>query len=214
MTSGTRDGDGRSASGKKGQGKGGKRGARDRLAAEREQQAKADKRKRQRSNIAIAVVVAAVAGFIVVYAVIASNDSGPQNAALPALVQEQGGGVVFGEGPVDVALWEDFQCPGCKGFEQANGAMLEKRVDAGDITMVIHPLSFLDQNLGNSSSVAAANAFGCAEIDGNPENIQGMVQPVIMELLGEFRTEFGKDKLFNGAIIHAMGRDRERRVEG
>jgi len=162
VTNGTRDGEGRPSSGKKGQTKGGKRGARDRLAAERERQATADKRKRQRSNIAIAVVVAVVAGFIVVYAFLASNDDGPQNAALPALVQEQGGGVVFGDGPVDVALWEDFQCPGCKGFEQANGAMLEERVDAGDITMVIHPLSFLDQNLGNSSSVAAANAFGCA----------------------------------------------------
>ncbi len=162
MTNGTRDGDGGSSSGKKGQGKGGKRGARDRLAAERAEQAKADKRKRQRSNIAIAVVVAVVAGFIVVYAFLAANDDGPTDAALPALVQEQGGGVVFGDGPVDVALWEDFQCPGCKGFEQANGATLQERVDAGEVTMTIHPLSFLDQNLGNTSSVAAANAFGCA----------------------------------------------------
>lgn len=174
MTNGTRDGDGGSSSSKKGQGKkgqgtGGKRGARDRLAAEREQQAKAEKRKRQRSNIAIAAVVAVVAGFIVVYAVMASNDGGPDNAALPSLVQEQGGGVQFGDGPVDVALWEDFQCPGCKAFEEANGTMLEQRVDAGDITMTIHPLSFLDQNLGNTSSVAAANAFGCAADAGQQE---------------------------------------------
>lgn len=165
MTNGTRDGAGGSAPGKKGkqgQGKGGKRGARDRLAAERSQQAKADNRKRQRSNIAIAVVVAIVAGFIIVYAFLAANDDGPTDAALPALVQEQGGGVVFGDGPVDLALWEDFQCPGCKGFEQANGVMMEERVGAGEVTMTIHPLSFLDQNLGNTSSVAAANAFGCA----------------------------------------------------
>jgi protein-disulfide isomerase len=143
-------------------GKQGKRGARDRLAAERAQQAKADRRKRQTSNIVIAVAVGVIAVLIIGYAWWAANDTGPSDAALPALVQEQGGGVVFGDGPVDVALWEDFQCPGCKAFEEANGASLEKRVDAGEITLTIHPLSFLDQNLGNTSSVAAANAFGCA----------------------------------------------------
>ena len=35
--------------------------------------------------------------------------------------------------------------------------------------MTIHPLSFLDQNLGNSSSVAAANALGCAADVGEQE---------------------------------------------
>ena len=169
MTNGRRDGEGGGGSSpsKKGrqsnkQGQGGKRGARDRLAAERAKQAKADQRKRKGTNIAIAVAVAVVAALIIGYAWWAANDDGPDSAALPTLVQEQGGGVVFGDGPVDIALWEDFQCPGCKGFEEANGAMLEERVKAGEVTMAIHPLSFLDQNLGNTSSVAAANALGCA----------------------------------------------------
>lgn len=147
----------------------GKRAARDRLATERAQQAKADRRKRQSSNIIIVVVVVLVAALIIGYAWYASRDEGPTDAALPALVTEPGGGVVFGDGPVDVDLWEDFQCPGCKSFEEANGDLLKQRVDDGDVTMTVHPLSFLDQNLGNSSSVAAANAFGCAADVGEPE---------------------------------------------
>ena len=179
MTDGTRkagdQGGGKSqggpskGAGKGQQGGGGKRGARDRLATERAQQAKATQRKRKGSNIAIALVVALVAVGIMGYAWWASNDSGPTDAALPALVQEPGGGVVFGDGPVDLTLWEDFQCPGCKAFEEANSELVKQRVDAGDITVTIHPLSFLDTNLGNSSSVAAANAFGCAADVGEQE---------------------------------------------
>lgn len=173
MTNDARKGDTHGGGTGKGQqgrkGGGGKRGARDRLAAERAQQAKADSRKRRTSNIAIATVVAVVAVLIIGYAWWAANDEGPNDAALPALVEESGGGVVVGDGPVDLALWEDFQCPGCKLFEEANADLIRERVDAGDVTVTIHPLSFLDGNLGNSSSVAAASALGCAADVGESE---------------------------------------------
>jgi protein-disulfide isomerase len=140
-------------------GGGSKRAARERLAEQRAHQQRADRRRRS-SGIAIVVVVALVVIGIIGYAWWASNNDGPDNAALPALVHESGGGVVVGDGPVDVTVWEDFQCPFCKAFEQANGEMLRKRVDDGDITLTIHPLSFLDSKLGNDSSSQAANAFG------------------------------------------------------
>jgi protein-disulfide isomerase len=139
----------------------GKRAARDRLAAERAKQ-RPGRSGRGGSGVLIAVIVTVVIVGIIGYAWWASNNEGPDDAALPTLVQDAGGGVVLGDGPVDVALWEDFQCPGCKLFEESNGDMLRERVEAGDITMTIHPLSFLDDNLSNDSSVLAANAFGCA----------------------------------------------------
>jgi protein-disulfide isomerase len=163
---GTPGGAGKQGGNKQG---GSKRAARDRLAAERAERAKADRRKRQSSNIAIVVAVVLVAALIIGYAWYASRDEGPTDAALPALVEEPGGGVVFGDGPVDVAVWEDFQCPGCKSFEEANGELLKQRITDGDITMTVHPLSFLDTNLGNSSSSAAASAFGCAADVGEQE---------------------------------------------
>ena len=139
----------------------GKRAARDRLAAERARQ-RPGRSGRGGSGVLIAVVVIVVVVGIIGYAWWASNNDGPDDAALPTLVQEAGGGVVLGDGPVDVALWEDFQCPGCKAFEEANGSMLRERVKSGDVTMTVHPLSFLDGELSNDSSVLAANAFGCA----------------------------------------------------
>jgi protein-disulfide isomerase len=149
-------------------GGGSKRAARERVAEQRAQQQRADRRRRS-SGIAIAVVVGLVVIAIIGYAWWASNNDGPDNAALPALVHESGGGVVVGDGPVDVTVWEDFQCPFCKSFEQANGDMLRQRVDDGDITMTIHPLSFLDDKLGNDSSSEAANAFGCVVDAGQKE---------------------------------------------
>ncbi|MFL6287794.1 MAG: DsbA family protein [Actinomycetes bacterium] len=139
---------------------GARRPAREQLAEKRASQQRADRRRRS-AGIAIAVVVVLVAIGIIGYAWWASNNDGPDNAALPALVDESGGGVVVGDGPVDVTVWEDFQCPFCKSFEQTNGDMLRQRVDNGDITLTIHPLSFLDAKLGNDSSSQAANAFGC-----------------------------------------------------
>jgi protein-disulfide isomerase len=138
-----------------------KRGARDKLADERRREAAAAQRRQRITNIVVAVVVVAVIVGIFI-AVQSTRNSGPADAALPSGVTTAGAGASFGDGPVTVDLWEDFQCPACKAFEGVNASSLDKRVAAGDITLVIHPLSFLDQNLGNSSSVLAASAFGCA----------------------------------------------------
>ncbi|HVQ17457.1 MAG TPA: thioredoxin domain-containing protein, partial [Actinomycetes bacterium] len=143
-----------------------KRASRDKLAEERRRQAQADKRRRSTINVVVGVLVVAVV--IAVFVVVQNQrtTSDVTNASLPGLVSEQGGGMSFGNGPVKVDLWEDFQCPVCKQFEAANGAMLKQRIDNGDITLVIHPLSFLNQNLNNTSSTLAANAFGCSAAAG------------------------------------------------
>ena len=139
----------------------GKRAARERAAEERAKQQERDKRRRRLVNGAVAVVVVLVVAGIGIYVASQVTDDGPTGAALPALVPDGGTAVVLGDGPVDVELWEDFQCPGCKAFEGAYGEMLRKRVEQGDVTLTIHPLSFLDEKLDNTSSALAANAFGC-----------------------------------------------------
>jgi protein-disulfide isomerase len=151
-----------------------KRSAREQLAEQRRQEAEAAKRKQRTLNVVIAaVVVAVVVGIFV--AVQSSRNSGPDVAALPDGVTEAGAGAAFGDGPVTVDLWEDFQCPACKAFAGVNAESLDARVEAGDITLVIHPLSFLDQNLGNSSSVLAASAFGCAIDEGKGLEFHNLV---------------------------------------
>jgi len=143
-----------------------KRSARDQLAEERKVQAASDKRKQTITNtIIVVVVVVVVVGIFV--AVQASRTSGPASAALPATVTDQGAGLPFGTGPVTIDLWEDFQCPACKQFEATNSETLKKQAAANEIKLIIHPLSFLDQKLGNDSSLLAANAFGCAAASGD-----------------------------------------------
>jgi protein-disulfide isomerase len=141
-----------------------RRSAREKLAEERRAQALADARKRRMWNIIIAIaVVVVVVGLGAL--VLAKNNSGPGVAkALPATVTDQGGGVVAGKdtAPVTLDLWEDFQCPICKQFETVNAAQIATMTDAGDVKVVYHPLSFLDNNFNNDASVLAANAFGCS----------------------------------------------------
>ena len=148
-----------------------KRAAREKLAVERKRQATAEKRRRTTINSVIAVAV--VAAVVVVFVLVQNSrtSSSVSDAALPDLVSDQGGGMVFGDGPVTVDLWEDFQCPSCKAFEAANGEYLNQQVDDGNITLVIHPLSFLDDNLSNTSSALAANAFGCSAAAGQTESL-------------------------------------------
>jgi len=147
------------------------RRTRDHLTAERKRQAAADRRKR---GIWIAVGVSVlVVALVVVFAVVQNSRTSTDvvDAALPALVDEQGGGMVFGDGATTLDVWLDFQCPNCKEFEAAYGEAISDAVANGDITLVIHSLSFLDEPLQNDSSSLAANAFGCSASAGEDKSL-------------------------------------------
>ena len=76
----------------------------------------------------------------------------------------EGGGVTVGPGVdadvTQVRVYEDFQCPVCKQFEQVTGPLLKQQVESGAITLVYRPFSFLDENGGspNDYSKRATNA--------------------------------------------------------
>lgn len=60
---------------------------------------------------------------------------------------------------VHVAVYFDFQCPYCAKLEQANGPVLARLVGQGGVTVVYHPLAFLDRYSKNTLySTRAANA--------------------------------------------------------
>jgi protein-disulfide isomerase len=77
-----------------------------------------------------------------------------------------GAGIVVNPGaPASVPtldLYEDFQCPVCAAFERQFGASVNQIADQNQAKVVVHMLSFLDDNLGNDSSNRAANAAACA----------------------------------------------------
>lgn len=64
--------------------------------------------------------------------------------------------------PVKIVLYEDFQCPVCKAFEQADGAYLNEMVKRGEISIEYRIISFLDRASQNQYSSRAGSAAPCA----------------------------------------------------
>ena len=154
---------------------------REKAAAARAEQVAREKRRERTVRIVgaigVVVVVVLIIGLAVVVPRLSGDDSGggtpmPQpdpNAAIPTSVYGADGiapwGVPVGTAP-DTApvleLWEDFQCPACGSLEELNGAGIQSLATQGKVRLIWRPTAFLDNNLGNTSSAAAINAWGCA----------------------------------------------------
>lgn len=84
----------------------------------------------------------------------------------PSGATEQGDGIVVGDGPVRVDSFIDFLCPYCGKFEEDAGSVLDGLVADGSITLVWHPMAFLDRLSTNRYSTRSAAASGCAADEG------------------------------------------------
>jgi protein-disulfide isomerase len=142
-------------SGKSSSTKNERRARAEQLKAEREAAARASER---RTRLLIVVAVIAAIALIAV-AVVATQSSTGENAAVPNGVEAPGGGAPFGDdtAPVVMDEWVDFSCPACKTFNDSLGPTINDLVEAGDLQVIYHPVSFI-----NAGSMRAANAFGCA----------------------------------------------------
>jgi hypothetical protein len=155
---------------------------REKAAAARAEQVSREKRRERTVRIIGAIGVVVVVVLIIGLAVVVPRLSGDSsanggtpmpapdpNAAVPTGVYGADGvapwGVPVGSAP-DTAplleLWEDFQCPACGSLEELNGAGIQSLGTDGTVRLVWRPTAFLDNNLGNTSSAAAINAWGCA----------------------------------------------------
>lgn len=116
------------------------------------------------SSLAIVVVLVAVIG--------AGVQAGRAKVAGDLTATNAGikTGVVYGKkAAATVDIYEDFQCPNCRTFEQSVGATLVADVKANKAQVRYHTLSFLDgSSNGNRYSSRAANAALCAS-DVSPE---------------------------------------------
>jgi protein-disulfide isomerase len=73
--------------------------------------------------------------------------------------------------PVSVVVYEDFQCPVCKRFEDESGPYLKSLVDDGKVRLEFRPIAFLDKASSTAYSTRALNATGCV-IDRSPGAFQ------------------------------------------
>lgn len=92
---------------------------------------------------------------------------GPKMAALLSPAGADGSaGITSTAAPVagkaNIILYEDYLCPACKAFDDANGATLEELVNSGAATLEVHPIGMLWQkSAGTEYSRRSAAAASC-----------------------------------------------------
>ncbi|MBD9698129.1 thioredoxin domain-containing protein [Flavimobilis sp. GY10621] len=143
--------------------------ARNLAATMRAEQAAREKRVKIITISAFGVAVAALVAAII-WAVIASRPAElpePAPLATPSVAAESGGislgkdGVAgtANEGAPVVDVYLDYMCPWCGVFEETNSALLTELREAGDITLVVHPVTILDRlSSGTAFSTRSAAA--------------------------------------------------------
>jgi protein-disulfide isomerase len=134
------------------------RSARERAAAAQREAQKRSKQRRRWTLIAVvAVVLAVVVGGSVL---LAGRDTTGQADSAAAPEGADGYGVVVGEAdaPQTVVVYEDFQCPVCKAFEDATTKQVAAGISDGKIKVEYRMVAFLDDASQNNYSSRAANA--------------------------------------------------------
>jgi protein-disulfide isomerase len=148
----------------------GKRTARDRLAAEREQHSAREKRRR---TLIVGAAVTCVLGLAAVAGVLAANadqGGGKSDSAGPVVPPKGAAGKgqlavpVGDEGAgATLTVWEDFRCPACKQFEDGLSPTVHELAAAGKLKAEYHLVTLIDHNMGGAGSLHAANAAACAQ---------------------------------------------------
>jgi protein-disulfide isomerase len=83
-------------------------------------------------------------------------------ARVPRGATPEGDGIALGQGPARVDAYIDFLCPFCRQFEERSRAALDALLESGAVTLVYHPLGFLDRLSTTRYSSRASAASGCA----------------------------------------------------
>lgn len=110
-------------------------------------------------TIAVVVVIAVVAGIVVW---MNNAAAGPGATPQSSTIDTETGAISVGDGPNTLDTYVDFICPACKQFEQTYGEAIQEQVEAGTLTLNIHPISILDRaSQGTEFSSRAAGAMYC-----------------------------------------------------
>jgi protein-disulfide isomerase len=140
----------------------------------REKRAKGDKRKRFLTTIGIAAAITGVVAGVVAggFVVATTTNTNAENAKkVPANTTDLGG-ILIGKDLLptktneakkgnQIVIYQDYQCPICKYFEEPNASQIKTWVESGEATIEFHPISFLDGQSLNEYSSRAANAALC-----------------------------------------------------
>lgn len=182
-----------------------------RLEAQRLREEQAKREKRNRTILIGAVVgVIAVVALAVVY-IVGQGSRSPLETVDSPNGATASGGIVVGvdgvgaatEGAPEVAVYSDFMCPFCALFESTNGAMLEELREAGEATIVYHPVAYLD-NASNGTNYSTRSAQALAVVaDAAPEQFVAFNQALFANQPGEGTSGLSDDEI--AAIAVGVG---------
>lgn len=180
----------------------------DRRAAEeaaiQAQAAAAAKERKQQTLIGVIVVLIIVAIVAVIGVVVFTNirrdaqNNIPVNQAYTKLQDvktkpsraDDKGGILFSkdgygkkvDGAPTVSVYMDPLCPGCGSFNRQVDPTLKSLVDAGQINLEIHPMSFLDPASTDSYSSRAAGSIAyIADKDNDPNHLMSYLTNIYAE---------------------------------
>ncbi|GAA0554750.1 MULTISPECIES: DsbA family protein [Actinomadura] len=149
------------------------RSARERLAAERKRQ---DARQRQRRLLAIVLGSVVAVAVVVVGTVLIVDHQRKQGraevhqGAVAPLTRQDDGSIVMAQPGVEkpvLEIFEDFQCPVCKQFEDATGQTVLELAEQGKVKVVYRPFHLFGQQKDpiRINSLRAAEAALCVPAD-------------------------------------------------
>ena len=140
----------------------------------REKRAQGEKRKRLLITIGSVVGGAAVVAGVIagVFVVANTTNTNAENAKKEPANTTDFGGILLGKSLLpttteeakkgnQIVIYQDYQCPICKYFEEPNATQIKSWVDSGEATIEFHPISFLDGQSLNEYSSRATNAALC-----------------------------------------------------
>ncbi len=145
-------------------GKAARESAREKVRAQRELERKREQRKRQ---VMITLSVLGVVVLIVAaVAIWQSSRNRSESYAGPTapISRESNGDVVMAKAGVTAPvldIYEDFQCPYCKTFEETSGPTIKKLAAEGKAKVVYHTITIFGQDPMKSNSIRAAAAARC-----------------------------------------------------
>ncbi|CAN5423978.1 DsbA family protein [soil metagenome] len=130
----------------------------------------ADRKRNLAIQIGLTAVVVIFAVALVLYIVMGSDKK--QSGEVQA-VRVASSSLITNEGSADpkavLSLYEDFQCPHCRSFEQAMGPTITKLIDSGAVATDYNMVAILDTPTNDNYSTRSANAAYCvAEEDTTP----------------------------------------------
>jgi protein-disulfide isomerase len=150
------------------------RSARERLAAERKRQ---DARAKQRRLLGIVVGAVVAVALVVVVTVIVLDQRGKRDQQAAAYTGPQAPVTRAADGSIEMAkagvtaplleVFEDFQCPACKQFEEATGKTIKELAAEGKVKVVYRPFHLFGEQRDpiKTNSLRSAAAALCVPAD-------------------------------------------------